>query len=210
MVLSCLPAPQKLLELSAAESGFSLEQVLQVVGGVNREAQVRHHDALLREQQEQQRGVEAELERQRALQSEHDSVQQMLMRRLEEQTQRIKELEERLAATQGKGQGGGAPPSQNSKEGGLEEGAGQGPRPRAAPRRNQPCPTPPGEGQVGAQHSPQLPEEGGTNREGRSQVSALVSCGPFLHHMTSYDIMLGQACSGLGLVHDPQCGEGRG
>lgn len=170
----CPSACQKLLELSTAESGFRLEQVLAVVGEVNREAQVRHHDSLLREQQQQQRGVEEELARQRAVQSEHDNVQQTLMRRLEEQTQRIKELEERLAATHGEGQGGGAQNSQNRKEGGLEEGAGPRPSPRAAPRRNHPHPTHPKAGQVRAQPSFEGTEEGNGFRQRKELVSVLV------------------------------------
>ena len=169
---------QRLLELSIAERGFSLEQVLEVVGGVNREVQVRHHDALLRAQQQQQRGVEAELARQRALQSEHDSIQQVLVRRLEEQTQRIKELEERLAAAQGEGLGGGALHSQNRKEGGLKEEAGQRPHPLAAPRRNRPHPTQQGAGQTREQHSPQqTEEEDATSRQCDSPVSALAFSG---------------------------------
>lgn len=163
-----------MLELSTAESGFPLEQVLAVVGEVNREAQVRHHDALLREQQQQQRGVEVELARQRTVQSEHDSVQQTLMQRLEEQTQRIKELEERLAATHGEGQGGGALNSQNRKEGGLEEGAGPRASPRAAPRRNHPHPTHPEAGQVRAQPSLEGTEEDNGVRQWKGHVSVLV------------------------------------
>ena len=141
----CTVVPQKLVELSIAENAFTLKQVLEVVGEVNKEAQLRHHDALLQEQQEhlmqqqrQQEGVELELARQHALHTAHESVQLALLQRLEEQTQRIKELEERLAVTQGEGQGGGAVHSQNRKEGGQKEGAGQSPRPRPAPRRNQP------------------------------------------------------------------------
>ena len=145
-----------------------------MVGEVNREAQVRHHESLLREQQQQQRGVEAELARQRAVQGEHDSVQQALMRRLEEQTQRIKELEERLAAAHGEGQGGGALNSQNRKEGGLEEGAGPRASPRAAPRRNHPRPTHPEAGQVRAQPSLEATEEGNGIRQWKGHVSVPV------------------------------------
>ena len=156
-----------------------------MVGEVNREAQVRHHDALLREQQQQQRVVEAELARQRTVQSEHDSVQQTLMQRLEEQTQRIKELEERLAATHGEGQGGGALNSQNRKEGGLGGGWAKG-KPPCSPKEK-PSPSHPPRG--GAGEGPALPrgDRGGQwcpTVEGACECTS-VFCGPLL---TSHDI----------------------